>query len=1055
MAQGTGLPLPKTGNVLTQAQPIVDGDKYSSAAAWTRIAAEGQQLANTAADFSEMLIKQQEARHVAESELEDARWFTDNRDAFQHNPAGFDAAARGYMEGKLAETPSWDYTRRKRFLGGKMEGTYATILSETRSRDTRLANEALVARAKSADNDLMALAAAGKIGTPEWQASEATYNSVLETSVATGLMTGEKAQLLREDFQARAQGEYVSRKGVEIYRQSGAQAANDFIRKEVLENEGLSVPVGKRYQIANRALSQVRLAQAEDKADRAVIVETARDLQKRIVSNQDVDPGEVHDTLAALQRSGAMAQHARLSRDFAVRQATEPYRSGTVPLGQFGRQVARLRGEDAVLIRQESGNDPAVVNRFGYAGLYQFGAPRLQTLGVYRAGANENLETWSRTGRDEAGKWTGTFNIPGHPEVRTLEDFRRNPAAQRTVRELDVRRMDEDAAKTGLERFIGQTVGGVPITREGLRNMMHLGGVGGARRFLESDGRDNVPDRNGMTVGDYARLGARTSASGDPSLPQDGAVVAAVQAELVKQAKSAWPQFRDMIARGHAPETEDFAAIRYAAQVSGDANWQREVDGLAGAALLGAAGRNMTEAQRKVALDELTRTIDQSGWTADRERVFQSIKTQFERQSKEVHEDPVGFGARMQGVKVEPLNLGDGAAAMAGLQQRMQIARGVAAAQGVPVASPFRAIDIEMLAGAIQSGQGAGTAFALLNVLPEDMLGATLDAKGLKDAIRGAALSTDPGRIDTAMKGLDQLAAHGAVSTVKQFGSDVWHRLKTWQSNLRYLSPDRMAEELRRYADPEERKKAEAPARAALKERSNDDIVKAFDASWSITPNVVARNVTSSQPLAPTDETTVAALRSDYDTIFIRRYRELNGDADKAHEQTVELMKERWARSGVNGGRLMLRAPEQNYPAVNGSHDWMRAQIEKDLEAKLGPRYAGRALDEALGTGYASWSYTLVADRTTEAEATSPGRLLSEFDRRPYKPPVSYLVVVTDHKTGRSDIARDGERPMRYRFDPAASQEKARARFGVLREQAMTQEWAATLADSRRPFAVP
>lgn len=174
---------------------------------------------------------------------------------------------------------------------------------------------------------------------------------------------------------------------------------------------------------------------------------------------------------------------------------------------------------EGVLIGRESGYNAANVNQFGYAGLHQFGAPRLQTMGVYTPGGQENMATWSSTSRAEPGKWTGSFSIPGFPQVKTLQDFLASPAAQRATYGLHQDRMDKEIDQNGFDKYIGQTIGGVPITREGLYAMMHIGGPGGTRRALESGGKDAAKDANGTSVMDYARLGAASSMSPYAALP--------------------------------------------------------------------------------------------------------------------------------------------------------------------------------------------------------------------------------------------------------------------------------------------------------------------------------------------------------------------------------------------------------------------------------------------------------------------------------------------------------------------------------------------------------
>jgi len=170
-------------------------------------------------------------------------------------------------------------------------------------------------------------------------------------------------------------------------------------------------------------------------------------------------------------------------------------------------RVETLQGFDRGLMQRESSGDPRKMNQLGYAGLYQFGAPRLVDLGVYAPGGAENIATWSKGGTN---KWTGTFNIPGHPEVKTIEDFRNNAAAQQAVYAIHTQKMDQEIEQQGLAQYIGKPIGGVVMTREAIKAMMHLGGAGGAKKYLASGGEVDPADANGTKLSDYAKLGART-----------------------------------------------------------------------------------------------------------------------------------------------------------------------------------------------------------------------------------------------------------------------------------------------------------------------------------------------------------------------------------------------------------------------------------------------------------------------------------------------------------------------------------------------------------------
>lgn len=188
-----------------------------------------------------------------------------------------------------------------------------------------------------------------------------------------------------------------------------------------------------------------------------------------------------------------------------VRHAEPPVQKATLSSVALGSAAF----VDEPLLRMESGGNARLVNRYGYAGLFQFGAPRLADLGLYSPGANENLSTWSKTGRTAPGKWSGTFNIPGFPTVRTLADFLQNTAAQVAAFGLHRATMEQQIAKRGLDGFLDHKIAGTRITRRGLLYMIHLGGAAGTQRVLKTDGRADPRDANGTSLLDYARLGAR------------------------------------------------------------------------------------------------------------------------------------------------------------------------------------------------------------------------------------------------------------------------------------------------------------------------------------------------------------------------------------------------------------------------------------------------------------------------------------------------------------------------------------------------------------------
>ncbi|MEO3472513.1 hypothetical protein AAFN86_11645 [Roseomonas sp. CAU 1739] len=156
------------------------------------------------------------------------------------------------------------------------------------------------------------------------------------------------------------------------------------------------------------------------------------------------------------------------------------------------------------LLRQgESGHRAGIVNREGFAGLYQFGTERLAELSYYRPAPGEG-----RNG------WRGTFTIPGFPQVRTLQDFLASPAAQEAAAEVHFFDIDDAITRlgtAGASRDRNGLRAAANMDRNGLRAVAHLGGVQGMRRFVETNGAYDPTDSNGTKLSDYYR---RFSGSG-------------------------------------------------------------------------------------------------------------------------------------------------------------------------------------------------------------------------------------------------------------------------------------------------------------------------------------------------------------------------------------------------------------------------------------------------------------------------------------------------------------------------------------------------------------
>lgn len=220
------------------------------------------------------------------------------------------------------------------------------------------------------------------------------------------------------------------------------------------------------------------------------------------------------ETLRGLTGAGA-EQPAQPGAQQA--QAPEPQPE---PGGPFNR--ATINRALDTLARAEA-RGPGVINQQGYAGQYQLGAPLAVDAGVYRPAQGEISPRgeWN-------GQWGGTFNIPGFENVRTIQDFLRNPDAQRRAAELAMNVNVGRIQSMGLNEYVGRNVGGVNVTPEAILQGSWLGGAGGVRNFLQSgqDARDalGTPVSRWMSLPPVQQAQAQGQPQGAPLTPQQQAI---------------------------------------------------------------------------------------------------------------------------------------------------------------------------------------------------------------------------------------------------------------------------------------------------------------------------------------------------------------------------------------------------------------------------------------------------------------------------------------------------------------------------------------------------
>jgi hypothetical protein len=164
------------------------------------------------------------------------------------------------------------------------------------------------------------------------------------------------------------------------------------------------------------------------------------------------------------------------------------------PQGQ-GAQQASAPGDVAAGIRgiENTSGNPGIKNSAGYLGNYQFGTAALTSAGLYTPAQGEDVKQ---------NQWKGTITVPGFGQMNA-QQFGANSAAQDAAFNVTAQHNMQIAQQNGMTQYVGQTIGGVPITPATLTAGMHFGGVEGTARFLATNGNYNPADSNGTTLSGY------------------------------------------------------------------------------------------------------------------------------------------------------------------------------------------------------------------------------------------------------------------------------------------------------------------------------------------------------------------------------------------------------------------------------------------------------------------------------------------------------------------------------------------------------------------------
>lgn len=204
--------------------------------------------------------------------------------------------------------------------------------------------------------------------------------------------------------------------------------------------------------------------------------------------------------------------------------------------------------------------------------------------------------------------------------------------------------------------------------------------------------------------------------------------------------------------------------------------------------------------------------------------------------------------------------------------------------------------------------------------------------KGAVETIKAGVWGKAGAERDAAFTILDGLYNMNPPAVERTFDEDTISRLQTYRALAPTLTPEELAKRLDPMVNPDEAKRRETLRDAGRKEAGKietDEIIGYFDESW----------MPFSGPGASPDAGVVQALRDDFEALFAERY-SITGNVDVAKTQAIERLKNsgKWGTTEVGTGRYVTSyPPEMHYPTVDGSHDWMDADLQdtvKELEPK-------------------------------------------------------------------------------------------------------------------------
>ncbi|NTF62090.1 lytic transglycosylase domain-containing protein [Agrobacterium rhizogenes] len=940
------------------------------------------------------------AGFIARKQLDAGSGLQQIAQASNGDVAAYEKESSGYVKDAMRSVPDGLKGPVALQIEQERQQYFAGVSEQRRQRDVAVSKGNVLALKDQLSGDLGSLALNGGTNTPEYKAKQQQLNGLLGELANNRDFnySTQQADIERQQIESRDIG-YALTGQAQRSMEKGDTVGAMKLANQVQSDMNLHMKPEERYAFAGQIRSQVSAYQSVQREEVKPYIESAREMTKNFQQGFGFDSPDVDDTARQLRERGRPieANQLLIARDhYAGKAAAE-----SIPTNDLVRYASQGRGSAQ---QPSAPADTSTPTGQLFSGIEQKnGLPAgylARTMQIESGGRN--------TGPNSAGA-EGYFQ------------FIPSTAARMGVNPRNLNSSADGAGRLAAEsaRYLRTGLGRDPTGAE--LYLAHQQGAGGAMKLLSNPDANAASlvgtkaiiqngGREDMTAAQFVQMwankydGSSTTANAQQGNQAD--VPAWVQSpEGIKMARDAITQryeqtysdIESIFKSGTLPDKDTMHTMLEAIpQFTSPSLRQKYSDLLSS----GQFAENLRQ-QYPNPNDRAAIVSDiQASFAADGASVAQFKNVEMYQASEKARQDAlnnnaVGYAAQRYSTVVgqlPPLQATDSNAMASAMQVRDRAVGTLIDHGEIPApVSAFAKSDMPTLTSiwrSADSSQLSALTSSMLSGLSPRTYAATLEDPKYQEMITGAALSNDPVRHQAAMQQLDALASHVGLGEVEHaYSSDIVNRLQDWQAHVRYSSDEEVANWLKSRNDPKWQERVQPLVTAAEKE------------ARKVTPQQIATQISGNwvfSAAAPIDTDTQRMMQNDYVSLVGERNASLN-DVGASQKQAIERMKEKWGASPALGGRMMLYPPENFYPALDGSHDWIGAQLQDFAKQ--------RGIDPA--------NAALIADTKTEGNISN-------------RQPPGYLVARIDPATGFDNIVTDeAGRPLRVFFDPQEGQKQA------------------------------